>query len=126
MKSFTATRMAFAALGAIVLSGCQAELAPESTVGSGQAVEATPVAFNVDGAPTTELEVPDMHCEFGCAAKVKEVLASQTGVKDVKIDFDSKKAIVAIDQAEFDGEAAVAALVDYSFPNSKLMTTSEN
>ncbi|MEM8945512.1 MAG: heavy metal-associated domain-containing protein [Planctomycetota bacterium] len=118
--------LVFVALGAIVLSGCQSESAPETVVGEERAVEATPVAFNIEGAPTAELEVPDMHCQYGCVAKVKEVLASQTGVKDIKIDFDSKKAIVAVNESEFDANAAVAALVDVSFPNSKLISATEN
>lgn len=115
--------VAVVALSVCVLAGCQSEPVPEPVAASGPAVEVTPVAFNVAGAPTAELEVPDMHCPYGCAAKVKEVLASQEGVEDVKIDFDLKKAIVAINTQEFDAEAAVAALVDYDFGNTKLLKT---
>ena len=112
----------FALLVAIVLStGCQTESVSGSATGS--STEATPVAFNIDGAPTAKLEVPDMMCQYSCAAKVKEVLATQTGVKEVKIDFESKTATVAVDEAKFDGEAAVAALVDYQFSNTKLIVT---
>lgn len=118
--------LAFITLGMLILAGCQAESAPESIVQTIESGEATPVAFNVSGAPTAELEVPDMHCQYGCAAKVQEVLASQEGVEDVMVDFDAKKAIVAIDTSKFDGEAAVAALVDFDFGNTKLLTTEEN
>jgi len=119
--------LALVALSAILLTGCQTESAPESLVETLESsVEATPVAFNSEGAPTTEMHVPDMMCQYSCAAKVKEVLASQTGVKDVKIDFDTRKAIVAVDESTFDGEAAVAALVDFSFSNTKLLTAEAN
>lgn len=113
---------ALVALSMFVLLGCQTESTTEPVVEATEAtVEVTPVAFNLEGAPTAEFEVPDMMCQYSCAAKVKEVLTAQTGVKDVKIDFDSKKAIVAVNTADFDGEAAVAALVDYQFSNTKLI-----
>ncbi len=107
------------AVAVMFVTGCQTESVTESA--AEPSAEATPVAFNLEGAPTAKLEVPDMMCQYSCAAKVKEVLAAQTGVKDVKIDFDSKIAIVAVDQAAFDGEEAVAALVDYQFSNTKLI-----
>ncbi len=115
--------LATLAVAALFVTGCQTESASTTTEVEKTEIEATPVAFNVAGAPTAEFEVPDMMCQYSCAAKVKEVLTAQTGVKDVKIDFDSKKAIVAVDKAEFDGEAAVAALVDYQFSNTKLIIT---
>jgi len=117
MKTF-----ATLAVATVLVTGCQTESVSESTTPE-PTTEATPVVFNTEGAPTAELEVPDMMCQYSCAAKVKEVLTAQTGVKDVKINFDSKTAIVAVDQAEFDGEAAVAALVDYQFSNTKLIVT---
>ena len=105
----------------LLATGCQTESAPTATEVEKTEVEATPVAFNIDGAPTAKLEVPDMMCQYSCAAKVKEVLTAQTGVKEVEIDFESKIATVAVDEANFDGEAAVAALVDYQFSNTKLI-----
>ncbi len=109
------------AVAAMFTTGCQTETASTITADEKTEVETTPVVFNIEGAPTAELEVPDMMCQYSCAAKVKEVLTAQTGVKDVKIDFKSKKAIIAVDETEFDGEAAVAALVDYQFSNTKLI-----
>lgn len=115
--------LAMLAVAAMFATGCQTESTPTITEVEKAELEVTPVAFNVGGAPTTKLEVPDMMCQYSCAAKVKEVLTAQTGVKDVKIDFDSKIAIVAVDEAEFDGKAAVAALVDYQFSNTKLIVS---
>ena len=87
---------------------------------SAEQVAATPAAFNVEGAPTVEFSVPDMMCEFSCAPKVREVLAAQPGVKDVQVELDAKRATVAVDEEKFDADAAIAALVDVQFVNTKL------
>jgi len=109
-------------------TGCQTESA--STTGEAENGEAektnlvaTSVAFNIERAPTAEIHVPDMMCQFACPPAVKKVLTAQAGVKEVKIDYETKTATVAIDETTFDGEAAVAALVDYQFGNSKLIIT---
>jgi len=78
------------------------------------------LAFNTDGSPTVTFEVPDMMCQYSCVDAVKTALTSQPGVREVRIDFAAKQAIVVVDQAQFNGEAAVASLVDYQFTNSKL------
>jgi len=117
--------LALLAVATLMAVGCQSETVTTTEVELPEA-QATQVSFNVEGAPTTEMHVPDMMCQYSCAAKVKEVLTAQTGVKDVKIDFDTKKAIVAFDETKFDGAAAVAALVDYQFSNTKLITADKN
>lgn len=86
--------------------------------------EAKTVAFNTSNAPTVQFEVPDMMCEEGCAATVKEVLKAQPGAVDVKVEFDKKLATVAVDE-KFDKDAAVAALLDKQFPNAKLVVAPE-
>ncbi len=85
---------------------------------------ATPVTvakFNEAGAPTVDFSVPGMHCE-SCVAHVESILADQPGVKDVEVDLDSLTAKVAVDDKEFDGEKAVAALVDMQFDDAKVIT----
>jgi len=118
MKSF----IIVAACG-MVATGCQGELAPapESTsMESSTTVEVTPASFNVEGAPTVTFDVPDMMCQYSCVDAVKKSLKSQPGVKEVRVDFTTRQATVVVDQATFNGEAAVASLVDYQFTNSKL------
>jgi copper chaperone CopZ len=83
-------------------------------------VPTTVVAFNAENAPTVEFSVPDMMCPEGCGEATREILAHQDGVKDVKIDFESKLAVVAVDQAKFDVDKALAELVDKGFDNSTL------
>ena len=78
----------------------------------------TPVSFNASGAPTVTFSVPDMMCPEGCGAKVKEILSSQPGAKDVVVDFPNKTAIVAIEKGKFDEKQARAALVDHQFKHS--------
>ena len=118
MKSF-----AIVAACGLLATGCQGELAPapESTsVESSSTVEVTHTSFNVEGAPTVTFDVPDMMCQYSCVDAVKKSLTSQPGVKEVKVDFAARQATVVVDQATFNGEAAVASLVDYQFTNSKL------
>jgi copper chaperone CopZ len=87
----------------------------------GDVQNATPTtAFNVAGAPTVEFSVPDMMCADGCGAAVEATLAKQPGALDVDVVFETKSAIVAVDEDKFDADKAVAALVDKMFPNSKL------
>ena len=82
----------------------------------------TAAAFNPTGAPTVEFTVPDMMCEEGCAAAVKEILSEQPGAKDVRVDFEAKLATVAIEMDKFDSKLAIAELVDKGFANSQLKT----
>jgi len=112
--------LALFAAAAVCLTGCQNESVPAPEAST--PVEVTPAAFNVQGAPTVELYVPNMYCQYSCVAKVKEILANQAGVQDVKVDFEAKRATLAVDPAKFDGPGAIAALVDYQFTDSKLIT----
>lgn len=100
-----------------ILVGC-ARQPSESGVVGGEPTSA--LAFNVDGAPTVEFDVPDMMCPEGCGAKTKEILSALPGAKEVVINFDAKTATVAIEEEKFDAAAAVAALKDYGFENSAL------
>jgi copper chaperone CopZ len=97
---------------AIVLFGC--------TQANNESIELTPAAFVAANDQVVEFSVPDMFCMEGCGATVRDVLAKQPGAKDVLVDFDHKTAIVAVEPGKFDPDAAVAALVDKMFPNSKL------
>lgn len=87
-----------------------------------ETAQATPAVFNAEGAPTVAFSVPDMMCEVSCVPAVREVLAKQPGVKEVKVELETKTATVAVDESEFDAEAAIAALVDRQFKETKLLT----
>src|SRR5690349_6194771 len=79
-----------------------------------------PVVFNTAGAPTVQINAPDMMCPDGCGVKVKEILSEMPGAKEVVVDFDGKMATVAYEEGKFDSNAAVAALVDHGFAHSSL------
>lgn len=113
MKTFTT----FAAVSMLAL-GCQK--APSSTPAATESVAATPAVFNAEGGPTIAFDVPDMMCQYSCVDAVKTALSEQPGVKEVKVDFETKQATVVVDETEFDSDAAVASLVDYQFTNTKL------
>jgi len=95
--------------------------AAETAAAEEAAAAATQVAFNVEGAPTVQFSVPDMMCEESCVPTVRETLARQPGVKDVKVELATKSATVAVDKDTFDADAAVAALVDLQFTETKLL-----
>jgi copper chaperone CopZ len=101
-------------LAVAILAGCSQQSSEDSPA----AVAATPVAFNVGGAPTVEFNVPDMMCPTSCVAKTKEILSQQPGAKEVRVDFDTKTAVVAIESGNFNVEQAIAALVDHGFDHS--------
>jgi copper chaperone CopZ len=85
------------------------------------AAEAMPAVFNAEGAPTVAFSVPDMMCEHSCVPTVRETLAGQPGVTDVKVDLEAKTATVAVDKDEFDADKAIAALKDRMFTNTELV-----
>ena len=82
--------------------------------------DTTLVSFNPDGAPTREFNIDGMHCQYACVDKVKTVLKKQQGVKDVKVDFDSKLVTVAVDNSTFNANDAIASLADYEFTATKV------
>ncbi len=67
------------------------------------------MVFNAEERPTVEIEVPGLHCE-NCSATACKLLADMPGVIDVKADAETKKAVVAVDESQFDAEGARTAL----------------
>jgi copper chaperone CopZ len=97
----------------------------EESAPTDQPSPVTPAAFNVQGAPTVVFSVPDMMCEDSCCPQVRDTLAKQPGVKDVKVELATHTATVAVDKEKFDADAAIAALVDLQFVNTKLAEPAE-
>ncbi|BBO34126.1 heavy-metal-associated domain-containing protein [Lacipirellula parvula] len=109
-------------LGAALLAvGCGTSSVDVAKTGDESATVVTVAKFNEAGAPTVDFSVPGMHCE-SCVAHVEGILAAQPGVKDVEVDLDSLTAKVAVDDKAFDGDKAVAALVDMQFDDAKVIT----
>jgi copper chaperone CopZ len=115
-----------ATLSGLLLAACLAVgCGEEAAILPEKPAEATPAAFNVEGAPTVEFSVPDMMCEESCCPQVRETLAAQPGVKDVKVELETKIATVAVDKDRFDAKAAIAALKDIQFVHTTLVTDEE-
>ena len=112
-----------AALACVAFLGCQGE---EPTPATGSTA-VTPVSAAGDAVPEGTLagvdvpegayvfSVPDMHCEFACAPKVKEALSGIDGVEKVETDVETHTATVFVKDG-FDESLAVAALKDAGFP----------
>ncbi len=63
-----------------------------------------------DGGKLITMSVDGMSCQFNCAPKVQETLAKIEGVEGVKVDFETKQAVVAVKDAKFDGAKLESAL----------------
>lgn len=64
---------------------------------------------------TLVLSVPDMHCEFACAPKVRETLAAVPGVQKVETNVEEQTATVLLAEG-FDIAKALAALEGAGYP----------
>ncbi|MBN1854256.1 MAG: heavy-metal-associated domain-containing protein [Pirellulales bacterium] len=74
-----------------------------------------PAVFNAAGGPTATFTVEGMACAHACAPKVQKILASQPGVSEACVDFDTKTATCVIDKETFDPATAISALADGGF-----------
>lgn len=109
-------------VGATLLAiGCSTSAVDVASTDDAKVAPVKVAKFNEAGAPTVDFSVPGMHCE-SCVAHVESILAEQPGVKDVEVNLEALTAKVAVDEKEFDGEKAVAALVDMQFDEAKLIT----
>lgn len=83
-------------VGLLVLSftACKNNTAPKIvTVTS--AVENVEVVFKE--AQPISMEIKGMVCAMGCAAVIQKNLNQTTGIKDAKVDFETKKATLIYD-----------------------------
>ena len=68
-----------------------------------------------DGEETVSFTVEKMTCAT-CPIAVRKAMERVEGVKEVKVDFDSKTAVVTYDAAMTDATAIGAASTDVGFP----------
>jgi copper chaperone CopZ len=116
-------RIALVALLALGLAGCQYQAAPPADADA--KAPAAPLVIDPANVELVNFSVPDMHCEFACAPKVREVLSAQPGVAEVEVDLPSKTACVKVDATKFDVDKAIAALVDVQFDATKQISAKE-
>ncbi len=68
-----------------------------------------------NGEETVSFTVEKMTCAT-CPIAVRKAMERVEGVKEVKVDFDSKTAVVTYDAAMTDATAIGAASTDVGFP----------
>ena len=85
------------ALVAISFTSCKKEdkTAENTTNTEAAAPKKEIVAENLE---TASFEIEGMTCAMGCAATIEKKLAETEGVKEAKVDFESKTATVAFDK----------------------------
>lgn len=69
------------------------------------------------GAKTATLDVTNMDCA-ACPITVRKALEKVPGVDTAKVDFKTKRAVVAFDPAKTTPEALTKATADAGFPSS--------
>lgn len=69
------------------------------------------------GARTATLDVTNMDCAV-CPITVRKALEKVPGVDSAKVDFKTKRAIVAFDPAKTTPEALTKATADAGFPSA--------
>ncbi|MBY0234477.1 MAG: mercury resistance system periplasmic binding protein MerP [Burkholderiaceae bacterium] len=76
---------------------------------------AAPAAFA--GAHTATLDVTNMDCAV-CPITVRKALEKVPGVESAKVDFKTKRAVVAFDPTKATPEALTKATADAGFPST--------
>lgn len=110
----------FIVCGLMLLAvGCAKNETPTDTVETDSPTTVTPVVYNAGEELT--LEVPGMHCPFGCYPTVKETLTKLDGVEKVELvpqekddEINDRRVIVKLND-EFDASQAVTALAGAGF-----------
>lgn len=86
------------ALVALTFASCKKEEKTTETT-STEAVTATPKKeIAAENLETASFEIEGMTCAMGCAATIEKKLTETEGVKEAKVDFDTKTATVAFDK----------------------------
>lgn len=85
------------ALSAISFTSCKKEeKTAENTTNTEAAAPKKEIA--AENLETASFEIEGMTCAMGCAATIEKKLAETEGVKEAKVDFESKTATVAFDK----------------------------
>lgn len=93
---FPKTALVFA-LAAITFTSCKNEEKTAENVTSTEAV-APKKEIAAENLEKASFEIEGMTCAMGCAATIEKKLAETDGVKEAKVDFETKTATVAFDK----------------------------
>lgn len=85
------------ALAAISFTSCKKEdKTAENTTNMEAAAPKKEIA--AENLETASFQIEGMTCAMGCAATIEKKLAETEGVKEAKVDFETKTATVAFDK----------------------------
>lgn len=85
------------ALTVISFTSCKKEdKTAENTTNTEAAAPKKEIA--AENLETASFEIEGMTCAMGCAATIEKKLAEKEGVKEAKVDFETKTATVAFDK----------------------------
>jgi copper chaperone CopZ len=95
---FSKVALAFA-LAAITFTSCKQEKkTAENTTAEVAEAAVSKKEIPAENLETASFEIQGMTCAMGCAATIEKKLAETEGVKEAKVDFDTKTATVAFDK----------------------------
>ena len=70
------------------------------------------VSFTFCGNITESYKVEGMHCQYGCANKVKSLISELDGMKKCEVDFESSTMIVEYDDTKVSSELILSTMSD--------------
>jgi len=94
--TFTKSLLVLAVAG-ITFTGCKKEEKTTETTATTETPAPTKEIAAAD-LQTATFEIEGMTCAMGCAATIEKKLAETEGVKEAKVDFETKTATIAFDK----------------------------
>ena len=82
-------------IGLLFFTGCKNNQAPKTVTVETSAVETTEATFQK--AQPMAMSIEGMVCAVGCAAVIEKNLNKTAGIKEAKVDFETKKATLIFD-----------------------------
>tara|TARA_B100001063_G_scaffold246366_1_gene285190 strand:- start:5315 stop:5680 length:366 start_codon:yes stop_codon:yes gene_type:complete len=82
-------------IGLLFFTGCKNNQAPKTVILETSAVETTEATFQE--AKPMAISIQGMVCAVGCAAVIEKNLNKTAGIKEAKVDFETKKATLIFD-----------------------------
>lgn len=85
------------AFGGVLFTSCKNEETKTENLATNE-VAAPKKEIAVENLESASFEIEGMTCAMGCAATIEKKLAEMDGVKEVKVDFETKTATVSFDK----------------------------
>ena len=78
-------------------------------------------SFTFCGNITESYKVEGMHCQYGCANKVKSLMSDLEGMKNCEVDFESSIMTVEYDDSKVNSELILSTMSDKTtFKSAKI------